>query len=94
MCEDYPCCGHENGCCPDFDESGKQLNMVCTCGAKLPVNNRYSICNGCLSADDDGECWHDDEPDDSMDGDHDSSMASAGFGTDEDYGCYGGDSEW
>lgn len=26
-----------------------------------------------------------------MDGDHDSSMASAGFGTDEDYGCYGED---
>lgn len=29
------------------------------------------------------------EPDDSMDGDHDSAMASAGFGTDEDYGYYG-----
>lgn len=27
--------------------------------------------------------------DDSMDGDFDSSMASAGYGTDEDYGCYG-----
>lgn len=26
--------------------------------------------------------------DDSMDGDHDSAMASAGFGTDEDYGYY------
>lgn len=25
-----------------------------------------------------------------MDGDHDSAMASAGFGTDEDYGYYGG----
>ncbi len=31
----------------------------------------------------------DDEYDDSMDGDHDSAMASAGFGTDEDYGYYG-----
>jgi len=30
------------------------------------------------------------EPDDSMDGDFDSGMASAGFGTDEDYGDYGG----
>jgi hypothetical protein len=28
----------------------------------------------------------DDYYDDSMDGDHDSAMASAGFGTDEDYG--------
>jgi hypothetical protein len=38
---------------------------------------------------------HDDyEPDyydDSMDGDHASALASAGFGTDEDYGCFGGD---
>ena len=31
------------------------------------------------------------EPDDSMDGDFDSGMASAGFGTDEDYGYYGGE---
>ena len=30
-----------------------------------------------------------DSYDDSMDGDHDSAMASAGFGTDEDYGYYG-----
>lgn len=28
--------------------------------------------------------------DDSMDGDFDSAMASAGLGTDEDYGSYGG----
>ncbi len=32
-----------------------------------------------------------DQYDDSMDGDFDSAMASAGHGTDEDYGCYGGD---
>lgn len=32
----------------------------------------------------------DDEVDESMDGDHDSAMASAGWGTDEDYG-YSGD---
>lgn len=31
--------------------------------------------------------------DDSMDGDHASALASAGFGTDEDYGSYGGDYE-
>jgi hypothetical protein len=31
----------------------------------------------------------DDYYDDSMDGDHDSSMASAGWGTDEDYGYFG-----
>lgn len=39
-------------------------------------------------ADADGELEH---LDDSMDGDHDSAMASCGWGTDEDYGYYGGD---
>ncbi|MGA1670599.1 MAG: hypothetical protein ACO39F_06895 [Candidatus Nanopelagicaceae bacterium] len=33
--------------------------------------------------------FHEEENDDSMDGDHDSAMASAGWGTDEDYGYYG-----
>ena len=33
----------------------------------------------------------DDDMDESMDGDFDSAMTSAGFGTDEDYGCFGGD---
>lgn len=32
-----------------------------------------------------------DDYDDRMDGDFDSGMASAGFGTDEDYGCYSSD---
>jgi hypothetical protein len=32
-----------------------------------------------------------DDYNDSMDGDFDSAMASAGYGTDEDYGCYGDD---
>lgn len=34
--------------------------------------------------------WYD-EVDDSMDGDWDSGMTSAGWGTDEDYGYYGED---
>lgn len=38
---------------------------------------------------DDGD--FDDSYDDSMDGDHDSAMTSAGWGTDEDYGHYGDD---
>jgi hypothetical protein len=42
---------------------------------------------GCDDGDYDGECDDEyDEYDDSMDGDWDSGMASAGFGTDEDYG--------
>lgn len=48
-CIDFPCCGHESGCCPDFDEDGQQLNMVCVCGAKLPLTSRYSICNSCMN---------------------------------------------
>lgn len=32
--------------------------------------------------------------DDSMDGDHDSAMESIGWGTDEDYGYYGGDDDY
>jgi hypothetical protein len=46
-CEDFPCCGHESGCCPDFDE-GKQLNMKCVCGATVPLSSRYSLCERCL----------------------------------------------
>lgn len=27
-CEDWPCCGHDTGCCPDFDpETGEQLAL-------------------------------------------------------------------
>lgn len=50
-CEDFPCCGHEAGCCPDFDESGKQINMRCTCGAIIPLRSRFSICEPCRYAD-------------------------------------------
>ena len=57
-CEDFPCCGHELGCCPDFDEAGKQLNMKCTCGATVPLRSRSSLCSSCLNAD-----RHDDRPD-------------------------------
>lgn len=40
---------------------------------------------------DDDDYGYADDYDDSMDGDFDSGMASAGFGTDEDYGYYGED---
>ena len=58
-CEDYPCCGHELGCCPDYSESGQQLNMKCTCGASVPLNSRYSICEGCMER---RQAIHDDYP--------------------------------
>lgn len=47
-CEDYPCCGHENGCCPDFSADGQQLNMICTCGQPIPIDSKCSICDECL----------------------------------------------
>ena len=49
-CEDFPCCGHELGCCPAYDEDGRQMYMVCVCGARLPITSRFSICEGCMNA--------------------------------------------
>ena len=64
-CEDFPCCGHELGCCPDFDESGRQLNMKCTCGATVPLNSSSSLCGPCLRSPDpdDPYGWDGDEED-------------------------------
>ena len=43
-CEDYPCCGHEAGDCPDA--SGR---MKCIeCGKRLSKNAHSSICTKCL----------------------------------------------
>lgn len=81
-CEDFPCCGHEMGCCPDFDESGRQLNMKCTCGATVPLGSRSSLCSSCLNSpqdqfdnydrghyQDDWDDWDDcDDEDDGYDG--------------------------
>ena len=46
-CEDFPCCGHEMGCCPDFLD-GIQQNMICVCGAVVPITSESSLCWGCL----------------------------------------------
>lgn len=49
-CEDFPCCNHERGCCPDYDpDTGEQLNMKCTCGATVPLSSRSSLCESCLN---------------------------------------------
>lgn len=67
-CEDWPCCGHEQGCCPDFDpETGAQLNMKCTCGATVPLGSRSSICETCLNQSEDGEPFDDREPEPDVD---------------------------
>lgn len=63
-CEDFPCCGHELGCCPNYDEGGRQLDMVCTCGKRLPIDNGCSICDRCLRAGDEDERYYGSEEDD------------------------------
>ena len=42
-CEDFPCCGHEAGDCPD---SEGRFTCV-TCGIRLPKRATSSICNRC-----------------------------------------------
>ena len=49
------------------------------------------IDDGMIDVESFGEMIEDDYYDDSMDGDFDSAMRDAGFGTDEDYGYYGED---
>lgn len=108
-CEDWPCCGHEAGCCPDYSDTGEQLNMKCVCGATLPLDNGCSICDACLrrmaiedgelpeddyDEDEDDEDTYEEDMDESMDGDFDSGMRDAGHGTDEDYGYYGGGEDY
>ena len=38
--------------------------------------------------------YGDEGPSEDMDGDHESALSSAGFGTDEDYGSFGGEDDW
>lgn len=43
-CEDYPCCGHEPGDCPD-----SKGRMTCVeCGKQLSAKATSSICAKCL----------------------------------------------
>jgi len=67
-CEDFPSCGHEMGCCPDFDpDTGAQLNMKCVCGATVPLSSSSSLCGPCLwgpggvDADDWSDAWSDND---------------------------------
>jgi hypothetical protein len=47
-CEDYPCCGHEDGDCPRIDDEGvEHWRCVGGCGEELPRNARSSICADC-----------------------------------------------
>ena len=65
----------------DFEPT-PDLNVCPDCGEVECCCNPDDFCGcGC----DDCECCYPSEPDDSMDGDAASALASAGHGTDEDY---------
>ena len=42
-CEDYPCCGHEDGGCPNTDGTFN----CCECGGKLKKNASSALCDKC-----------------------------------------------
>lgn len=42
-CEDYPCCGHEQGDCPDSEGRMKCVE----CGKRLSRSATSSICKKC-----------------------------------------------
>ena len=42
-CEDYPCCGHEPGGCPNSDGS---YNCA-RCGRRMPKSSRSAVCSRC-----------------------------------------------
>ena len=61
--------------------SDSELQLTCLCGEILTdENSRHGSCNNCLNDEWDAT-WENED----MDGDHESGLASAGFGTDEDY---------
>jgi len=45
-CEDYPCCGHDEGDCPEII-NGKERWRCIDCGKMLPIGAESSICNKC-----------------------------------------------
>ena len=81
-----PSCGHEDWPC-------------CGCGDDLERIDDGDLCQGCGEPEAFCHCDKIDEYDDdcdgdeSMDGDHESGLASAGFGVDEDY-MPGGDNDF
>jgi transposase-like protein len=46
-CEDFPCCGHEPGDCPDRDRHGRERWRCVECGKRLSLKATSSICAKC-----------------------------------------------
>jgi len=97
-CEDWPCCGHEYGCCPDYDLDGGQLDMKCICGASVPFGSPSSLCTHCLNAPDSEDFEYSDGYEDRGDEDYDDGydpedISYDGYGDHCD-GDYGDDIEY
>ena len=73
----------------DGDLRGFDRIEVVSFAADGEVISHYEVNLGDLEDDHWNDSMEDDYWDDSMDGDHESALASAGWGTDEDYGYYG-----
>lgn len=70
---------------PEYELDGLEIHTDDECGVVSILND-----NGIFMFEVES---NDREPNDDMDGDFDSAMASAGLGTDEDYGYFGGGEE-
>lgn len=76
--------------CYDPDNSYEDDDMMPEVDSNYDDYNDFHY--GDVEAEDLEDSW-DDTGDDSMDGDAESALSSAGWGTDEDYGYYGDDIE-
>jgi hypothetical protein len=76
--------------------TSEQLDTLLSCVRDVPALANSEILHVLEMAKDneEGRNYDDCIPGEDMDGDFDSGMASAGFGTDEDYGCYGQESDF
>jgi hypothetical protein len=79
---------------PQCGDCNEDLDMHCSTCDACPGDQSHKMGEACPFGDDyTGDHEDDYDYDDSMDGDFDSAMASAGHGTDEDYGFYGDSNE-
>ena len=63
-CEDYPCCGHEAGGCPQIDENGAERFRCACCSVLMAPKARSAVCEPChkrRASDEDFEPCYDDE---------------------------------
>lgn len=48
-CEDFPCCGHEAGGCPQIDENGAERFHCARCSVLMAPKARSAVCEPCHS---------------------------------------------